>query len=228
VLQRIRVKADSRVVTGEHGVVVPKAPGVGVLDFGHTVRLPAPPSAAAHVPGAAQLSDAALALAASTRDPAGTLAALLAAWRGTSVSALVRQDFHTPLLPCGFLLKLVIWSSWGDPHYVGLAGLEVWDAGSGRVELGPEHVVAAPTSSVADLPQMARDARTPAKLVRWVRGVREAASQLANSPRTRSGGRREQRRSGPQLAGATAAACERDADRTQRGADAPAARSGAL
>jgi Domain of unknown function (DUF4457) len=78
----------------------------------------------------------------------------------------VQQDTTTPLLPCGFILKIVIWSSWGDDFYVGLAGLEVHDAAVGRVRIAPERVSAEPFTSVAQLPSMHGDARTPDKLVR--------------------------------------------------------------
>lgn len=81
-------------------------------------------------------------------------------------SMSVRQGCITPVLPCGFILKLVIWSSWADPFYVGLTGIEVHDAVCGRVHIPPARVNAAPFSSVAILPNMSTDARTPDKLVR--------------------------------------------------------------
>lgn len=80
-------------------------------------------------------------------------------------SKTIQQDCLTPLLPSGFVLKLVIWGTWGDPFYVGLTGVEVYDASVGLVDVSPARVSATPFSSVAVLPNMAGDARTPDKLV---------------------------------------------------------------
>jgi hypothetical protein len=78
----------------------------------------------------------------------------------------INQDCITPLLPCGFVLKLVMWSTWGDPFYVGLTGIEIHDAAMGPILIPSDSVTAVPFSSVAVLPRMASDARTPDKLVR--------------------------------------------------------------
>jgi hypothetical protein len=47
------------------------------------------------------------------------------------------QDFDTPLLPCGFVMKLILLNSWGDLHYVGLTGIELVDAVQGPVKVTP-------------------------------------------------------------------------------------------
>lgn len=61
-------------------------------------------------------------------------------------------------------LKFVLLSSWGCPHYIGLSGLEVRDVVRGPLHARPDQVWAAP-ASVAALPGMAADVRTPDKLV---------------------------------------------------------------
>ena len=105
-------------------------------------------------------------LAATTKTLVSDVQALMSAWAGKNHRTLIKQDFYTPLLPCGFILKIMLWTSWGDAHYVGLSGLEVFDASSGLVTISPDAVAAAPASSVADLPPMRKDVRTPDKLVR--------------------------------------------------------------
>lgn len=93
------------------------------------------------------------------------LQALQSAWSRQNHNALIQQDCNTPLLPVGFVIKIVIWSSWGDQFYVGLSGLEVHDAVIGNVPIDAGRVSAEPLSSVAQLPTMSGDARTIDKLV---------------------------------------------------------------
>ena len=92
--------------------------------------------------------------------------ALQGAWARGDHNATCPQDCQTPLLPVGFVLKIVIRTSWGCPFYVGLSGLEVHDAATGLVALSADRICAEPYSSVAELPAMASDARTVDKLVR--------------------------------------------------------------
>ena len=45
-----------------------------------------------------------------------------------------------PVLPAGRMLLINCLTNWGDPHFVGLAGIDVFDANGDRVDLRPDHV----------------------------------------------------------------------------------------
>eukprot|EP00397_Hematodinium_sp_SG-2012_P002359 GEMP01002365.1.p1 GENE.GEMP01002365.1~~GEMP01002365.1.p1 ORF type:complete len:1349 (+),score=316.83 GEMP01002365.1:25-4047(+) len=69
----------------------------------------------------------------------------------------IRQQYETPVLPSGFILKLVLLSSWADAFYVGLDNVQVIDASGTVVRPARIH---SNFGSVQDLPGMEDDIRT--------------------------------------------------------------------
>uniref|UniRef100_UPI00398ECB9F protein KATNIP homolog isoform X2 n=1 Tax=Pristiophorus japonicus TaxID=55135 RepID=UPI00398ECB9F len=74
------------------------------------------------------------------------------------------MDYEAPLMPCGFIFQLQLLTSWGDPYYIGLNGLEFHD-GNGEIILLTENNIAAFPDSVNILDNVSGDVRTPDKLI---------------------------------------------------------------
>ncbi|XP_045537257.1 protein KATNIP homolog [Papilio machaon] len=66
--------------------------------------------------------------------------------------------------PTGFVLQISIFSTWGDPYYVGLTGVELYGTDGNMIPVTETNVCAHP-SSVNVLYEQGGDARTPARLV---------------------------------------------------------------
>ncbi|KAL0871387.1 hypothetical protein ABMA27_005120 [Loxostege sticticalis] len=79
--------------------------------------------------------------------------------------------------PTGFVLQLSIFSTWGDPYYVGLTGVELYDPHGNLIPLTETNVCAHP-ASVNVLDARAADVRTPDKLID---GHNAAAPDAAHS-----------------------------------------------
>ena len=87
---------------------------------------------------------------------------------GISTVCEVMQQYATPVDPCGCTLKIVIHSTWGDPYYVGLNGIAVYDEFGHQVDLCSDQVHATPFRDVNDLPEVRKkgsDARCLENLI---------------------------------------------------------------
>ncbi|XP_051171419.1 katanin-interacting protein-like [Leptopilina boulardi] len=74
------------------------------------------------------------------------------------------MDYEAPPVPLGFVYQIVIFSTWGDPYYVGLNGIEMYGTEGQKILLTADNVAAYP-ESVNVLEGMDNDIRTPDKLI---------------------------------------------------------------
>ncbi|XP_062036040.1 katanin-interacting protein-like [Lepus europaeus] len=74
------------------------------------------------------------------------------------------MDYEAPLMPCGFIFQFQLLTSWGDPYYIGLTGLELYDERGEKIPLSENNIAAFP-DSVNSLEGVCGDARTPDKLI---------------------------------------------------------------
>ncbi|XP_050297659.1 katanin-interacting protein-like isoform X2 [Anthonomus grandis grandis] len=81
----------------------------------------------------------------------------------------------------GFVVELVIYSTWGDQYYVGLNGLELYSFNGDRIPLEDQNICAYP-ESVNVLPNVSGDTRTPEKLIN-TQNDNDSGSQSWLAPR---------------------------------------------
>ncbi|XP_071797253.1 katanin-interacting protein-like isoform X3 [Asterias amurensis] len=74
------------------------------------------------------------------------------------------QEYVPMHMPCGFVFQLQLISTWGDPYYIGLNGLEFYDANGDKIPLTETNIAAYPCS-VNVLEDVMDDVRTPDKLI---------------------------------------------------------------
>ncbi|XP_054283415.1 katanin-interacting protein-like [Macrosteles quadrilineatus] len=73
-------------------------------------------------------------------------------------------DYEPPELPQGFVFQLQLLSTWGDLYYIGLNGLQMYNAAGNVITLTPSNISAHP-ASVRELDGMENDVRTVDKLI---------------------------------------------------------------
>ncbi|KFZ60556.1 Uncharacterized protein KIAA0556, partial [Antrostomus carolinensis] len=74
------------------------------------------------------------------------------------------MDYEAPLMPCGFVFQFQLLTSWGDPYYIGLNGLELFNEHGDQILLTENNIAAFP-DSVNILEGVSGDIRTPDKLI---------------------------------------------------------------
>ncbi|KFW07344.1 Uncharacterized protein KIAA0556, partial [Eurypyga helias] len=74
------------------------------------------------------------------------------------------MDYEAPLMPCGFVFQFQLLTSWGDPYYIGLNGLELFNEHGDQILLTENNIAAFP-ASVNILEGISGDIRTPDKLI---------------------------------------------------------------
>ncbi|XP_018429660.1 PREDICTED: protein KIAA0556-like, partial [Nanorana parkeri] len=74
------------------------------------------------------------------------------------------MDYEAPLMPCGFIFQFQLLTTWGDPYYIGLNGLEMYDEHGEKIKLTENNIAAFP-ESINILEGICGDVRTPDKLI---------------------------------------------------------------
>uniref|UniRef100_A0A3P8S539 Katanin interacting protein n=1 Tax=Amphiprion percula TaxID=161767 RepID=A0A3P8S539_AMPPE len=82
------------------------------------------------------------------------------------------MDYEAPIMPCGFIFQLQLLTTWGDPYYIGLNGLEFYNQNHERINLSDNNIAAFP-DSVNVLDNVSGDVRTPDKLIDGVNGAHD-------------------------------------------------------
>ncbi|NXA41573.1 K0556 protein, partial [Eudromia elegans] len=83
---------------------------------------------------------------------------------GSKRTERASMDYEAPLMPCGFVFQFQLLTSWGDPYYIGLNGLELFNGHGDQILLTENNIAAFP-DSVNILEDASGDVRTPDKLI---------------------------------------------------------------
>ncbi|KAM6897868.1 katanin-interacting protein isoform 2-T2 [Xenentodon cancila] len=82
------------------------------------------------------------------------------------------MDYEAPVMPCGFIFQLQLLTTWGDPYYIGLNGVEFYNQNHEKISLSDNNIAAFP-DSVNVLDNVSGDVRTPDKLIDGVNSTQD-------------------------------------------------------
>ncbi|XP_055006031.1 katanin-interacting protein isoform X1 [Boleophthalmus pectinirostris] len=82
------------------------------------------------------------------------------------------MDYEALIMPSGFIFQLQLLTTWGDPYYIGLNGLEFYDQNHEKITLSDNNIAAFP-DSVNVLDNVTGDVRTPDKLIDGVNNTHD-------------------------------------------------------
>ncbi|XP_061564927.1 katanin-interacting protein isoform X2 [Cololabis saira] len=91
---------------------------------------------------------------------------------GTKKREQASMDYEAPVMPCGFIFQLQLLTTWGDPYYIGLNGVEFYNQNNERISLSDNNIAAFP-DSVNILDNVSGDVRTPDKLIDGVNNTQD-------------------------------------------------------
>ncbi|KAK3599312.1 hypothetical protein CHS0354_028678 [Potamilus streckersoni] len=133
----VHVKVDGKVISPPSGYLIRKGPGVCHFDFAQEISF-APSSNNSDVPNP------------------------FSGQVGTNDE--IDDAYEYVQMPSGFIYQFQLFSTWGDPYYVGLNGIEFYDASFKKIHLTQSNISAYP-DSVNVLDNVTNDVRTPDKLI---------------------------------------------------------------
>lgn len=150
--REVHVKLDDRIISPQEGFLLRKGPGNVHFDHGQEIYLIKSPK----------------------ENSAPNVKTVDVERRSASKVNLKKlmPDYEPTLMPCGFVFQFQLFSSWGDPYYIGLNGLEFYDENGYQIRLTENNITAFP-HSVNVLEGVKDDARTPDKLIDGINDTKD-------------------------------------------------------
>ncbi|XP_048575764.1 katanin-interacting protein [Nematostella vectensis] len=142
----VHVSLDGKLISPPEGYLLRKGPGNVHFDFAQDVYFSGRNSTGG-----------------SSTSPLASVPETRRSQSRVNIRKLI-PDYEPALMPTGFVFQFQLLSSWGDPYYVGLNGIEFYDSEGYRIRLRASDVTAYP-HSVNVLDGVTDDVRTPDKLV---------------------------------------------------------------